>query len=455
MKRGVFTATTAPDEIKKRERQVIHFIGIGGIGVSALAKYYFSLGFHISGSDLASSEMTDELKRLGVKIHIGSHKKTNLPKDARHVIYTAATPKSNPEYKEAASRHLKRQSYAEAIGELTREYRTITVSGAHGKSTTTALCALVLKEGHCDPTVIIGTKMKDMGNSNFRRGCGPYLVLEADEWNKSFFKYSPHIAIITNIDAEHLDTYKNVKNVERAFSEYLAQVPSDGMIIANADDERLRRVAKKFGKKVVWYSMHNVDAQRIKKILRLPGTHNVSNALAALTLGRVLKIRETHILHALSRFSGTWRRFEFMGIKNGAYIYTDYGHHPREIQATIQAARERFPMRRVWCVYQPHQYQRLAYLWDDFITAFDLADRIALLPVYDVAGRETKLAKAKVNSRKLASVLKNRGKDAEYFDSFNQARNFIESNVRPGDVVLVMGAGDIYSLAQDLSRPAN
>lgn len=429
----------------------IHFIGIGGIGVSALAKYYLSQGAAVSGSDLSSSEITEELKQMGVKIFIGRHKKSNLPKNTAQVIYTAAIPKNNPEYKEATRRRIQRQSYAQAVGDLTKEYRTITVSGAHGKSTTTALCALVLEEGHLDPTVIIGTKMKDMGNSNFRRGCGPYLVLEADEWNKSFLNYSPHIAIVTNIDAEHLDTYKNVKNVERTFAEFLSQVPSDGTIIANADDERLRNIAKKFKKKVIWYSMHSPDAGRIKKILRLPGLHNVSNALAALTLGRVLKIRETHILHAISRFSGTWRRFEFLGIKNGAYIYTDYGHHPREITATIRAARERFPMRRVWCVYQPHQYQRLAYLWNDFTKAFDMADRIALLPVYDVAGRETKTAKAKVNSKKLVALLKKRGKDAEYFGSFGAARNFVESHVRPGDVVLVMGAGDVYGLAQDLA----
>lgn len=435
----------------KSKKSQVHFIGIGGIGVSALAKYYLSQGATVSGSDLMSSEITDELAKMGVKIYIGRHKKSNLLKNINHIIYTAATSKNNPELKDAIRRQIKRQSYAEAIGELTEEYRTITVSGAHGKSTTTALCALVLEDGHLDPMVIIGTKMKDMGNSNFRRGCGPYLVLEADEWNKSFLNYSPHIAIITNIDAEHLDTYKNVKNVERAFSDYLSRVPSDGMIIANADDERLRRVAQKFKKKVTWYSMRSPDAARVKKILRLPGLHNVSNALAALTLGRVLNIRETDILHALSRFTGTWRRFEFMGIKNGAYIYADYGHHPREIMATIQAARERFPMRRVWCMYQPHQYQRLLYLWDDFVTAFDMADRVTLLPVYDVAGRETKLAKSKVNSKKLAAELKKRGKDAEYFNSFTAAQNFIESEVHPGDVVLVMGAGNIYKLAQELT----
>ncbi|KKU06222.1 MAG: UDP-N-acetylmuramate-L-alanine ligase [Parcubacteria group bacterium GW2011_GWA2_45_30] len=428
----------------------IHFIGIGGIGMSALAKYYLSQGAAISGSDLASSEITDELGKMDVKIIIGTHKKSNLPKDVNRVIYTAATPKSNSELKEAVKRRIKRQNYAEAIGELTKQYKTITVSGAHGKSTTTALAALVLEEGHRDPTVIIGTKVKEFGNSNFRRGYGPNLVLEADEWNKSFLEYSPWIAIVTNIDAEHLDTYKNKKNVERAFAEFLAKVPGEGKIIANADDETLKLVTEKFGKKVIWYSLDDAEAGIVHKTIRLPGKHNISNALAALKLGRFLGIRETHILQALSQFNGTWRRFEFKGIKNGANIYLDYGHHPREIRATIQAARERFPLRRVWCVYQPHQYQRLAYLWDDFIGAFDMADRVVLVPVYDVAGRETQNAKTKVNSKKLAAELKKRGKDTEYSDSFAAAQNFIESGIRQGDVVLVMGAGDIYGLALDL-----
>lgn len=418
--------------------------------MSALAKYYISQGVAVSGSDLTSSEITNELEKLGVKIYIGKHQKQNIPPNAKLVIYTAAVSQQNPEFKEAKSRKIKTKSYAEAIGEITKKYRTITVSGAHGKSTTTALVALVLEEGHRDPTVIIGTKVKEFGNSNFRRGHGSDLVLEADEWNKSFLEYFPWIAIITNIDAEHLDTYKNKKNIERAFAAYLAKVPQNGKIIANADDPSLKAVADKFGSRVIWYSLNDPEAEIIRKILHIPGKHNISNALAALKLGRILGICETHILQALARFNGTWRRFEFKGIKNGAYIYADYGHHPREIQATIKAARERFPMRRIWCVYQPHQYQRLAYLWDDFITTFDLADRIVLLPVYDVAGRETKSARAKVNSKKLTTELKKRGKNTKYFDSFTATQNFVESNVHPGDVVLVMGAGDIYGLALDL-----
>ena len=425
----------------------IHFIGIGGIGVSALAKYYLSQGAKVSGSDLVSSEITEEFKKLGVKISIGKHKKTNLPRAAERVIYTSATLKDNPEFKEARKRHLKIQSYPEAVGELTKKYETVTISGAHGKSTTTALSALVLEEGYFDPTVIVGTKIKEFGNSNFRKGLGSYLVLEADEWNKSFLKYHPKVAIVTNIDAEHLDTYKTVEGVEKAFFLYLSKVPSDGAIIANFDSERLRKVAKKFGRLVFWYSLKDKEAEKIAGVLRLPGKHNISNALAAYRLGKLFGIEEGHILHAISGFSGAWRRFEFKGKLNGASIFSDYGHHPAEIHATILAARERFPFRRVWCVYQPHQYQRLSYLWKEFVSAFDMADRVCILPVYDVAGREIKKTRKGVNSKELTHELLQRGKDAMHFDSFADARKFITQNARPGDIILIMGAGDIYKFA--------
>jgi len=424
----------------------IHFIGIGGIGVSALAKYYLSIGAAVSGSDLVSSEITEELERLGVHIFIGKHKIGNLPKNTVKVIYTSATSKDNAELKEAKKRKLPIVSYAEALGELSRSYQTITVSGAHGKSTTTILSALVLEAGYLDPTVIVGTKAREFGNSNFRRGYGPYLLIEADEWNKSFLNYSPKIAVVTNIDAEHLDTYKNVTEVEKTFQKFLAKVPKDGAIVVNKDNARLYKVAKKFGKIVHWYSLNDSAAKKIREVLRAPGEHNVSNALAAFKLGKIFGIREPDIFHALSHYSGAWRRFEFKGVVNGAFIFTDYGHHPNEVRATLKAARERFPSKRIWCVYQPHQYQRLMYLWNEFLSAFDLADIVCLLPVYDVAGRETKTAKSKVNSQQLSQEILKRGKNVHHLNSFASAKKFIISNAKQGDIILIMGAGDIYDL---------
>lgn len=424
-----------------------HFIGIGGIGVSALAKYRLVSGNRVSGSDLMPSKITKELSQMGVAITIGTHKKEHLPKDAEEIIYTAAVPKNNQELREAKKRKCACKTYAEAVGELTKSHKTITIAGTHGKSTTTALTALVLQEGHCDPTVIIGTKLKEFGNSNFRKGYGGYLVIEADEWNKSFLNYSPSIAAVTNIDNDHLDTYANIKDIENAFQEYLSRVPRDGAIVANKDDVRVRRIAKKFGKLARWYSLSDRDTDSVRRVLKLSGEHNVSNALAAREIGRALGILEPDILRALASFSGCWRRFEFKGVKKGAFLFSDYAHHPTAISATIKAARERFPFRRIWCVYQPHQYQRLAYLWNDFKSAFDLADRVCLLPVYDVAGREMKKAKKKVDSFRLAAALEKRGKCAAYQNSFVEAERLLHREARKGDVVLIMGAGDIYTWA--------
>ncbi len=453
--------------------ECIHFIGIGGIGVSALARYYLAQGAEVSGSDLAHSEITADLAARGGRVILGAHSSFNIPQGTDRVIYTAATPKTNLELKEAKRRKIPMQTYAEAVGDLTRQFKTITISGSHGKSTTTAMTALVLEDGWCDPTVIIGAKMSEYGDSNFRHGRGGYLVLEADEWNKSFLHYSPEIAVVTNIDAEHLDTYKTVGAVEKTFTEYLSKVPAHGVIIANADDERTRRVAKKFGARAIWYSTDSADGALLKTILKVPGAHNVANALAAQAVGRTLGIPETAILKALTRFRGAWRRFEFKGMLNpvrsqtpeasadafphrtshgvnGAFVFSDYAHHPTEIAATLAAARERFPLRRIWCVFQPHQYQRLKYLWEDFLGAFDLADRVCLLPVYDVAGRETKAAKNSVNSEKLVDALAARGKRVSYAASFADAATLLRAEVRPGDAVLVMGAGDIYHLTDYL-----
>lgn len=430
----------------------IHFIGIGGIGVSALAKYHLANGATVSGSDLAPSEITEELARRGARVIIGSHSPYNFPPETEAVVYTAAVEKRNPELKEAKRRKIKPQSYAEAVGELTRQFKTVTISGAHGKSTTTALTALVLEQGYLDPTVIIGTKVGEFSDSNFRRGRGVHLVLEADEWNRSFLNYSPEIAVVTNIDAEHLDTYKTLAGVEETFAEYLSKVPRSGAIVANADDPGLRRIAKRLRRKFHWFSLGQKEAGILRPLLKIPGAHNLSNALAALAVGRVLGVAEPDILRALARYRGAWRRFEFKGMMDGTSIISDYGHHPREIEVTLAAARERFPMRRVWCVFQPHQYQRLHYLWKDFVSAFDGADRVCLLPVYDVAGRETKSAKRAVNSIKLAHALQERGKNAWHVQSFDQAKQFLHSEIRHGDIILLMGAGDIYNLTNDLAR---
>ncbi|MDZ4299716.1 MAG: UDP-N-acetylmuramate--L-alanine ligase [Candidatus Sungbacteria bacterium] len=426
----------------------VHFVGIGGIGVSALARYYRAVGHTVSGSDAVPSEITAELAHRGVGVVIGEHTAENIPPSVDRVIHTAAVLPENPELAAARERDIPVHSYAEAIGELTRHQRTIAVSGSHGKSTTTALIALVLEEGYFDPTVIIGTKLREFGDTNFRQGKGPFLVLEADEWNKSFLNYSPYAVVLTNIDAEHLDTYGTIADVEEAFHEYLLKVPKDGFIVANADDERIRHITRDIPARIVWYSQKNPVAETVKRTLKISGRHNLANALAALHLGREVGISEPAILKALGSYHGAWRRFELKGIKNGAYIFADYGHHPREIAATLAGARERFPSRRIWCVYQPHQYARLNHLWNDFLDAFDGADRVTLLPVYTVAGREVENHPTHT-SEKLAAALTARGRYTEYLPSFGVAHKYLARDIRAGDVVLFMGAGTIYDLTND------
>ena len=314
----------------------IHLIGIGGIGVSSLAQYYLSKGHTVSGSDLVASEITDFLINKGIKVAIGNLAE-NIKQDFDLVVHSPAVKQENPEYKKAKELGIKTQSYPEALGELTKEYYTIAVAGAHGKSTTTAMIALVLMEAGFDPTVIVGTKLKEFGNSNFRAGKSKFLVIEACEYDSSFLSYSPKIIVITNIDKEHLDYFKTFANVKKAFKDFIVRLPEDGFLVFNKDDKYPPKIAKpKF--KAVGYSIKQKEAKKIKPILKVPGMHNVSNAMAALDVAKVLNIPEKIYLRAISKFSGTWRRFEIREAKvedKQITLVSDYGHHPNEILATF------------------------------------------------------------------------------------------------------------------------
>ena len=407
----------------------IYLIGIGGIGVSALAQYYLSKSHEVSGSDLVASEITDFLKKGGIKVKIGQAGK-NIEKDVDLVVYSPAVKKDNPEYKKAKRLGIKMQSYPEALGEMTKEYYTIAVAGAHGKSTTTAMTALILIKAGLDPTVIVGTKVREFGNSNFRAGKSKLLVIEACEYDSSFLHYSPKVIVVTNIDKEHLDYFKTFSNVKKAFRNFIAKLPADGFLVQNVKGKQK-------------------DIQKLKKILKVPGMHNVSNALAALEVARVLDIPDSISFSALSEFKGTWRRFEIKKGKAGEKkitVVSDYGHHPNEISATLKAAREEYPNKRIWCVFQPHQYQRTHYLFDDFVKVFRSApvDNIIITDIYDVAGREEKGISKRTSSKKL---VENVDKKNASFLLLCDIAEFVKKNIQSGDVLIIMGAGDIYKLA--------
>lgn len=470
----------------------VHFIGIGGIGVSSLA-YWFKAGgpersrlgqgpersrrgrkWAVSGSDSAEGKITLGLKKDGFKVKIG-HKKGLLGPKTGLVIYSSAVKSDNPEMVEARRLGIPILSYPEAVGVLTRRYKTFGVAGAHGKSTTTSLLALTLIKAGWDPTVIVGTKLKEFrlpagrqGGRNFRLGKSDYLVLESDEWKGAFWNYSPFGTIITNIDREHLDFYENFGNIKKSFLKYIGNIQTGGILVANRDDKKLfslkrdiERITKRNGVELVWYSADKNPklSARIKKELSIPGKHNLENAMAVYVLARSLGIPEKKILSALKGYRGAWRRMEFRGYlkakssKLKALVYDDYAHHPTEIRATLQAFREKFPDSKIICVFQPHQAHRLKALFNDFAHAFKDADLLILLPSYKVAGRD-------VSSKKYTSeALAKKIKGAVYLKNPKNLRKVIQSvitknyQLKANNFVLVMmGAGTVVEYTDELLR---
>lgn len=435
----------------------IHLIGIGGIGVSALAQYYLSKGHEVSGSDLVTSEITDLLKKKGAKIIIGKHRAENIPQDADLVVYSPAVEKENPELLQATHYKLQTKSYPEALGDLTKQYFTIAISGTHGKSTTTSMVGLLLEKAGLDPTVIVGTKLKEFGDSNCRVGKSKYLVIEADEHFASFLNYWPKIIVLTTLEADHLDYYKTLENLMDTFKEYVGHLPKDGFLVANEDDKNINEIINSqlsiFNKfSINQFSIKQPEAEKIRQILQIPGEYNVSNALAALTVARILKIPDEVSFKSLSQYKGAWRRFEILReankLKPKSYtLISDYGHHPTEVRVTLRAAREKYFDKTIWCVYQPHQYQRTFYLFDEFVKVFREVpiDKVIITDIYSVAGRESEEIKSKVNSEKLVKEI---NKDNIIYIPFGDVEKFVKKNIKSGDVLVIMGAGDVYKLVE-------
>jgi len=421
----------------------IHFIGIGGIGVSALAQYFLSKNYQISGSDLNSSEITQKLENQGINIIIGKHSSKNISKDINLVIYSPAVISTNLELKKAKSLGIKTQTYPQALGEITKKYYTIAVSGTHGKSTTSSMLAIILSNAGFDPTVIIGTKLKEFGDSNFRSGNSKYLVIEADEYKESFLNYHPKIIVVTNIDNDHLDYYKNLENILKSFSKYFKKMNKKGFLIANNDDENTKKVVNK---NTIFYSLQEKEAKEIKKIIKIPGDHNIQNALAAFKVAQLLGIKKEKILEGISLYKGSWRRFEIFNKKNFTLI-SDYGHHPTEIEKTLKATREKFPTKRIRCVFQPHQIKRTLYLFDDFIKVLKEApvDEIILSDIYNVAGRED--FKKNISSKKIAETIKS--SKVKYKKN---VKEYVIKTTKKNEILIIMGAGDIYNLFLELKN---
>ncbi len=408
----------------------IHIIGVGGIGTSALAQYYLAQGKVVSGSDASRSEITDLLKSKGVRIYIG-HEANNV-RGADLIIHSAAVGKGNEEFDAAELERIPTKLYAQAVGDITEGYTTIAISGSHGKSTTTAMVAKILIDAGLDPTVIVGTKMHELDGNNFRMGKGEYLVLEADDYNRHFHNYHPTIAVVTNVDAEHLDIYKNIAGVKEAFVKFLSGTKQGGTIIANGQDRNTIDVIKSTDLLKHQVILFNETDLAIHS-LGVPGEHNQSNAEAAFWVAKTIGISEDQIARSLIGFRGSWRRLE--EIKEN--VYSDYAHHPTEIKATLGALKKDNPDKKLICVFQPHQRDRLNKLFDDFKEAFGFADELYLIPLYSARGRDHELGE---DSESLARLITK--PTAEYCSSFKQAYGRVEPKFKDS-IVVFMGAGDI------------
>jgi len=397
----------------------IYIIGIGGIGASALGRLFHEQGHNVSGSDMEHWSLIDDLKEEGIKVTIG-HDEKNLPENADLVIYSEAIPENNIELVKAKKNKMKTQTYFEALGDFSKNYVTIAVAGAHGKTTVTAMAAKVLIEAGIDPTVVIGSKMKELGNRNSRLGNSQYMIVEACEYRRSFLHLHPNIAIITNIEFEHPDYYKDEEDYKRAFDEFISLIPENGKKITGSP---------------------KVDFE-----LQIPGDYNKENAGLVMELADYLGIPQENAKQSLQNYTGAWRRFEIKDPIGETIIIDDYGHHPTEIKATLKGVREKYPNSKVLCVFQPHQYTRTYELLSDFAKSFKDADEVIIPNIYKVRDSEEDVAK--VSPQKLVDAINEETNNARFGNGLDATKKEIHEKAADYDVIIVMGAGDIWKILE-------
>ncbi len=450
--------------------QQIHFVGIGGIGMSGIAEVLLNLGYKVSGSDLKSSAVTQRLAGLGAAVFEG-HRAENIA-GAEVVVTSSAIASENPEVVEAHRLHVPVIQRAEMLAELMRLKYGIAIAGMHGKTTTTSMVAAVLAGGGLDPTVVVGGRVDAMG-SNARLGKSHYLVAEADESDRSFLKLTPILSVVTNIDREHMDCYRNMRDVKKTFLEFMDRVPFYGMVVACNDDPLLRRLLPDVQRRTVTYGTKRgsdflirleTDSARAsmrgegqplsrfrvsyrKKdlgefTLHVPGVHNILNATAAIAVGVGLDVEVEAIRTALDQFRGVDRRFQLRGRAAGVSVIDDYGHHPTEIRATLAAARQ-CGFRKVHVIFQPHRYTRTRDLIEEFTTAFGDADSLFVLDIYAASEKPIE----GISGEALAQTLREKGgRSAQYVGSFADAVNAVAGVAQDGDMILTLGAGSVSQL---------
>ncbi len=467
----------------------VHFVGIGGVGMSGIAEVLNNLGYEVDGSDLKESETTERLRAAGINVSIG-HKTENL-KEADVVVISSAVSPDNPEVKGARKMSIPVIPRAEMLAEIARLKYGVLVAGAHGKTTTTSLVASVLGDGKLDPTVVIGGKLKGMG-SNARLGQGEFLVAEADESDGSFLKLSPTIAVVTNIDREHMDFFKDIEEIKSAFLSFINKVPFYGLSILCGDNEHIRELLPKVQRRYITYGVsegldlvaRNIKTEGTRSTFEaelngkplgsfevpLLGEHNVCNCLATIAVANDLKISMDNIREALKNFSGVQRRFELKGNVSGISVIDDYGHHPTEISATLKAVGASIKRTtkdeqrimnselrmtndegtttgrgRLVVLFQPHRYTRTRDLLGEFIDAFVDADKIVLMDIYPAGEKPL----PGVNSELLFRGIKDTGKDIEYIQEREGIIPYLNSELRENDILLTLGAGDVWKLGEE------
>ncbi len=451
-----------------RNRQVkVHFVGIGGIGMSGIAELLLNLGYRVSGSDLKETDITRRLAGLGGTIGFG-HVAENVADDVDVVVTSSAVKKSNPEVAVARLRGIPVIPRAEMLAELMRVKEGIAIAGSHGKTTTTSLIATVLAHAGLDPTAVVGGKLNALG-SNAKLGKGPLMVVEADESDGSFLHLSPYIAVITNIDPEHLDHYGTMEALQQAFIDFAERVPFYGLAVLCFDHPNVQRILPRLNKRHVSYGVspqaewraddvrHSgfearfTVSHRGKRLgevaLKMVGAHNVLNALAAIAVAHELGIPFETTAEALASFAGVQRRFTVRGEVGGVMVVDDYGHHPAEVRATLAGARASFPQRRLVVAFQPHRYSRTRDLLSDFATAFNESDVLFLTDIY-AAGEEPI---AGVSGEKLFEAVRGCGhRDANFVPVRSELAARVTSRLQPGDVLITLGAGDITHAGEEI-----
>jgi UDP-N-acetylmuramate--alanine ligase len=449
-----------------RNFQRIHMVGIGGIGMSGIAEVLLTLGYSVSGSDTKPSAITERLQTLGATIFDG-HAAENVV-DAHVVVISSAVNAANPEVTEAHKRKIPVIPRAEMLAELMRLKYGIAVAGAHGKTTTTSMVASIMASAHLDPTFVIGGKVNQAGTTA-RVGRGDYFVVEADESDRTFLMFAPVVAVVTTIDREHLDQYSSLEDIQSAFLQFVNRVPFYGAAILCLDEPNVQAIIPNVKRPIITYGtssqadlvisdikLHGLESEfrltyngedlGLFQLPHPPGIHNVRNAAAAAAVALYLNVPSDLIREGLAKFAGVGRRFDIKGVVNDITVVDDYGHHPAEIRATLEAARG-CKFNRLLVLFQPHRFSRTQHLWDEFSRAFNQADVLALLDIY--AASETPIPG--ISSEALANSIREAGhKNVQYYRSTQEAIAFLLQEARPGDAILTIGAGNISRASNEL-----